>query len=53
MIDNSQINDKILKKLEKFSNDKNELNLCVSLLEKELYWIDREPEFKTHFPTSV
>ena len=54
MEDNSQINEKILKKLEKFSKDKTELKFCEFLLEKELLWNDIEdPPFKREFQLSL
>ncbi|WP_158641242.1 hypothetical protein [Candidatus Nitrosopumilus salaria] len=54
MEDNSQINSKILEKLEKFSKDKTEYKFCESLLLKELLWNDIEdPPFKREFPLSL
>ena len=47
----TNINDKILKKLEKFSKNPSELKMCEQLLLKELQWFDIEdPPYKRDFP---
>ena len=43
----TEINHKILEKLEKFSKNKTELQMCKEILEWELRWLDYEdPPFK-------
>ena len=54
MDDSSQINSKILEKIEKFSKDKAEFKFCESLLLNELLWNDiDDPPFKREFPLSL
>ena len=46
----TDINDKILKKLEKFSKNPLELKMCKQLLLKELQWFDiDDPPYKRDF----
>ena len=46
----TNINEKILKKLEKFSQNPAELKMCKELLSKELLWFDiDEKPFKRDF----
>ncbi|MDI1495467.1 MAG: hypothetical protein K8823_775 [Cenarchaeum symbiont of Oopsacas minuta] len=46
----NNINEKILKKLEKFSKNASELKMCKELLEHELSWTDiHNPPFKREF----
>lgn len=49
MIDHN-INERILKKLEKISGNSSELKMCERLIECELKWFDvHEPPFKRDF----
>lgn len=49
MID-TDINKKILEKLDKFAQNPKEFNMCKDLLMKELQWYDIEdPPFKREF----
>ena len=46
----NNINEKILKKLEKFSKNSSELKMCIELLEHELSWTDiDDPPIKREF----
>ena len=50
----TSINDKILKKMEKFSSGHVELKMCKELLTKELRWSNIEdPPFKRDFLQSL
>jgi len=52
--DSRSINEKIIEKIKKFTNNKKEIDFCQHLLDKEILWSDLDdPPFRRDFPQSL